>query len=101
MAKKSDKGPEKTRESRISATEANRSFSEILDQVELGRRFLVHRHGRDVCTMASPSTTARRASECLAILRGRASVLLDEGFGRDLLGIVASEPAEDRATWES
>ena len=97
MAKKSDKRKER----RISATEASRSFSHVLDEVERGQRYLVERHGRDVCVIASPSGSRRRASECLAILRARAPVLLDDGFGADLLQVIAEESAEDRPQWDS
>lgn len=97
MARKSDNGgPE-----RISATEASRSFSRVLDAVERGRRFLVQRHGRDVCAMEPPNVVGRRASECLALLLGRAPVRLDEGFGRDLLDVLAEEGVEERPAWDS
>lgn len=47
-----------TREERVSATEASRSFSRILDRVESSRgRFLVHRRGREVCVIAPPTCT--------------------------------------------
>jgi antitoxin (DNA-binding transcriptional repressor) of toxin-antitoxin stability system len=98
MGKKSDK---RIRERRISATEASRSFSRILDEVEAGRRFLIHRHGRDVCVVAPPPVPARRASECLAVLRGRSAVLLDDRFGADLLEVLATEPVEERPSWDS
>lgn len=97
MSDKSDIGPEK----RISATEASRSFSRLLDQVEAGRRFLVHRYGRDVCVMRPPSVQGRRASECLEILRARSPVFLDAGFGAGLLEVLAGEEAEERPSWES
>ena len=90
-----------SRAKKISATEASRLFSDILDQVETGRSFLVERHGREVCLMAPPPTAARRASECLKLLRGRAPVLLDEGFAKDLLDIIAREGPEDRPAWDS
>jgi antitoxin (DNA-binding transcriptional repressor) of toxin-antitoxin stability system len=66
MARRSDRA----RELRMSATEASRSFSKLLDQVEAGRRFLIHRRGRDVCVMGPPPVLGRRISECLALLRG-------------------------------
>ena len=98
MARKSDKD----REKRVSATEASRSFAKLLDQIESsGRRFLVHRRGRDVCIMAPPSPVGRRASECLAYLRGRSPVVLDDRFGDDLLAILAGEPVEERPSWGS
>ncbi len=97
MASKS----ESRRETRLSATEVSRSFSRVLDEIEAGRRFLVRRRGRDVCVMAPPPVRGRRASECLALLGGRASSLLDDGFGEDLLSIIAEEPGEERPTWGS
>ena len=87
----------------MSATEASRSFARLLDQIESsGRRFVVHRRGRDVCVMAPPPPVAgRRASDCLAYLRGRSPVVLDDRFGRDLLDVLAGEPLEERPSWGS
>ncbi|MBI4617271.1 MAG: prevent-host-death protein [Planctomycetes bacterium] len=96
MRRKSD-----NREMRLSATEASRSFSRLLDQVEAGRRFLVHRRGRDVCLIAPPPVRGRTASECVELLRARSPVLLDEDFGTDLSRVLAEEPVEDRPAWGS
>lgn len=85
----------------MSATEASRSFSRLLDDVEAGRRFVVHRRGRDVCVMGPPSVHGRRASECFEILRARSPVLLDDGFGADLRNVVAEEAVEERPSWGS
>jgi antitoxin (DNA-binding transcriptional repressor) of toxin-antitoxin stability system len=84
----------------ISATEASRAFSELLDRVEKGQSFTVHRHGRPVCVIHAPVIARRNASECLSLLRARPAVLLDDKFGDDLLGII-SEPPEERPSWES
>jgi antitoxin (DNA-binding transcriptional repressor) of toxin-antitoxin stability system len=97
MPRKSDA----LRRQRISATEASRSFSRLLDQVEGGRRFVIRRHGRDVGVLAPPETGDRKASECLALLRARGRVLLDDRFGRDLMEVVSGEPAEERPPWDS
>jgi len=85
----------------VSATDASRKFSEMLDQVEAGRSFLVERHGRDVCVITRPPVTGRRGEECLAILRGRTPVVLDDRFSKDLLDILAREGVEERPTWDS
>ncbi|MDE0026826.1 MAG: hypothetical protein OXP69_20640 [Spirochaetaceae bacterium] len=90
------------REQRISATEASRSFSKLLDRIELqGGRFVVHRRGNDVCVMAPPPVAPRRASECIALLRNRSGVLLDGGFGGDLRDILAGEAVEEPPVWDS
>lgn len=86
---------------RLTATEASRSFSKLLDEVEGGRRFLIHRRGRDVCVMVPPPILGRRASECLEILRGRSPVLLDDRFGEDLLEVLSGEPVDERPPWDS
>jgi hypothetical protein len=97
MACKSDKRTEK----RISATEASRSFSSLLDAIESGRRFVVQRRGRDVCIMGPPAVSGRRASECLVYLRSRSPVVLDGAFGGDLLDVLSGERVEERPSWDS
>lgn len=85
---------------RVSATEAIRSFSRLLDSVERGNRILVRRRGEDVCMMTAPPTTGRRASECLDLLRNRPPVVLDDRFGDDLLDVIAGEPIDHRPPWD-
>jgi hypothetical protein len=46
--------------------------------------------------MTAPPVSSRKASECLAILKSRAPVTLDDRFGSDLMGILAGEAIEDR-----
>jgi hypothetical protein len=94
MVNKSDR--RRGRRARISATDASRSFSTILDEIERGATYLIRRRGKDVCVMTSPTVSARKASACLEMLRGRGPVTLDDRFGADLLGIIAAEPIEDR-----
>jgi antitoxin (DNA-binding transcriptional repressor) of toxin-antitoxin stability system len=81
---------------RISATRAGRSLSRILDEVERGCSYTVHRHGKDVCSMAPVAPVERRASECLAILRAGSDVRLDDRFAADLLHVLRGEKAERR-----
>ena len=85
----------------MSATEASRSFSRILDEVERGARFVVNRRGRDVCAITAAPAVGRRASECIELLRGRPSVLLDDDFAADLLRILGEEVVEERPSWGS
>ena len=84
----------------VSATEASRSFSALLDRVERGERFVVERHGKSICVMAPPQADGRRASECLVLLRDREPVLLDDRFGDDLLDVINAEPKDSRP-WDS
>ena len=91
MSQKSDNSPEL-----ISATEVSRTFSAILDRVERGDRFVVERHGKRVCLLAPPPADGRPASECLARLRDRAPVTLDDAFGEDLLDVIAGESTDGR-----
>jgi len=86
MARKPDE-PSKGREERgeerrISATEASRTFSNLLDRVEAGGRFVIHRRGRDICVMSPASP------------RGRPPVLLDDQSGKDLMDLIRGEPRE-------
>ena len=87
------------RETQVSATEASRSFSKLLDEVEAGHRFVVRRRGRDLCLMAPAAAHGRRASESLELLRARSPVLLDDRFGDDLLRVLAEESSEERPSW--
>ncbi|HNR99276.1 MAG TPA: hypothetical protein PKX48_05780 [Planctomycetota bacterium] len=78
----------------MSATEVARTLS--LDRTEEGASFLIYRHGRPACLMAPPVAGSRKISECLAILRGRPGVTLDDRFGRDLREVISGEGVEDR-----
>lgn len=101
MTKKSDRRPRsKRRAKRLSATEASRSFARLLDEVEAGVQFVVHRRGKDVCLMSAPPLPGRTAAQALEILRGRLPVRLDGRFGEDLLAIIAAE-STDRSSWDS
>ena len=101
MTRKSDRlrrrdlGPQ-----RVSATQVSRSFSRILDRVETGARFVVRRHGKDVCLMSAPPLGSRTAAQCLDVLQGRTPVQLDARFGDDLLAVIAAETTET-PPWDS
>jgi antitoxin (DNA-binding transcriptional repressor) of toxin-antitoxin stability system len=84
----------------LSATQASRSFARLLDRVEAGRQFIIHRRGSDICLMAPPPIPARTATQALEILRRRLPVRLDARFGEDLLAVIASERV-DRSPWDS
>ena len=97
MSTESDKRYDRS----LSATEASRSFSRLLNEVEAGRRFSIHRRGREVCVMAPPTVSERVASECLALVRARSPVLLDDQFSKDLMDVLATESVEEPPSWDS
>jgi hypothetical protein len=80
---------------------ASRNFSRILDAVEGGRRFVVERRGHYICELGPPRPPARRLSESIAVIRGRAPVLLDDGFADDLAAVISNEPLEQDVSWDS
>lgn len=85
---------------RLSATVASRSFARLLDEVEKGGSFVVHRRGRNICMIGPPPLPGRRASECLEILKSLPPVLLDDQFGRDMEEIIATEVVGEPPIWD-
>ena len=73
----------------------------MLDDVEHGAQFTVYRQGGDICEVAPPNVRARRASECLELLRARAPVTLDGEFAADLRAVIVTEPGDERPSLES
>jgi hypothetical protein len=100
VAKKSDHRRPRRRAGRLSATQASRSFARLLNEVESGSQFLIHRRGKDVCLMSAPPLRGRTASQALGILRSRVPVRLDGRFGADLLAIIAAE-SSGHTPWDS
>jgi prevent-host-death family protein len=77
---------------RLTATEAARRFSEVLDAVERGgETFVVVRHGRAVATIGPTNVATGAAVKDL--LRGRR---LDAGWGKELAALRAGLRIEDR-----
>jgi len=69
--------------SEVSATEAARSFSDILDAVEhRGERFTIVRRGKAVAQLAPVSTG--RGADLKALLRRHVS---DTGFAEDIASV--------------
>ena len=61
----------------------------------------MQRRGRDVCVIAPAPVEGRTVAECLAVLRGRTPVLLDDRFSSDLLDVIREERAEEPPCWDS
>jgi antitoxin (DNA-binding transcriptional repressor) of toxin-antitoxin stability system len=76
----------------LSATEAARRFSDVLDQVERdGETFVVERRGRAVASIAPAAASSGRTLKTL--LRAQEP---DPGWARDLQRLRASVEREDR-----
>jgi prevent-host-death family protein len=77
---------------RMSATDAARHFSELLDEVEHGgQTFVVERHGRVVASIGP--TTATSGEAVKQLLRGQPR---DEQWPKQLDELRASLTTEDR-----
>lgn len=98
MVKKSDI---LSKERTVTATEASRSFSTILTEVEAGATVHVVRRGVEVCTIAPPKPKGFRVSDILERLRGRPPVTLDDEFGKDLLEVInLKRPPRKANPWD-
>ena len=76
---------------RVTATEASRAFSRILDEAEHeGESFVVERHGRPVAEIR-PATRRSTAEDLLRILRAGAP---DPEFESDMREILADRESE-------
>ncbi|HEV2874068.1 MAG TPA: type II toxin-antitoxin system prevent-host-death family antitoxin [Thermoleophilaceae bacterium] len=77
---------------RVSATEAARRFSDLLDQVERdGETFVVERRGRAVASIAPAAAVSGRVLK--ELLRSRAP---DPSWARELAELRGSLHPEDR-----
>lgn len=83
----------------MSATEAVRSFSDILNRIRYrGEEFVVERGGEAVCRMA-PTAAPKRVSgkDLLAILRDLPRP--DPGFAKDVEHAVERQGRVPRSRW--
>ena len=85
---------------RLTATEAARDFSKLLDRVESGAEAVIERHSRAVAVISPPSEVPRRFSECLAVPVPRKSARADDQFASDLEEIVTRNPVTEPPKWE-
>lgn len=86
-------------QTRVSATRAVRSFSDLLNRVRYrGEEFVIERGGEAICHM-TPATPVRRTtgSELLAILRELPRP--DRGFATDVREAVARQGRVPRSRW--
>lgn len=86
-------------ETRLSATEAVRSFSDLLNRIRYrGEEFVIERGGAAVCRMA-PATAPKRATgrEILAIIRDLPRP--DPGFAKAVQGAIKRQGRVPRSKW--
>lgn len=85
---------------RLTATEAARDFSRLLDRIQEGAEAIIERHSEPVARVVGAAGTPRRISECMAIRIARPSVAPDPDFARDLQDIIKGNPAGEVSEWE-
>lgn len=85
--------------STISATEAARRFSDILNRVRYrGERFIVERGGEPVCRI-EPAAPAGRCTAGELLERIRALRPVDAGFARDVKSAVRRQGKSPGDPW--
>ena len=85
---------------RVSATEAARDFSRLLDRVEAGGEAIIERRSAPVAIIGPPGAAPRKISECIAVPLGRPSAVADPGFADDLEDIISGHPSPEPPSWE-
>ncbi len=91
----------KSQISTISATEAARNFSELLDRVSRGERTFIERRNELVAVLVPPSDAPRRISECLKVRLPGPSTAPDPDFASDLEDIIRNNPTDEPVPWDS
>lgn len=87
-------------DSRISATEASRSFSELLNRVRYrGESFVVERAGEPVCRISPAAPTGATLSTLVQLLE--AGPRPDKGFAQALEEIIDAQPTLPPDPWEA
>jgi prevent-host-death family protein len=85
---------------RLTATEAARDFSKLLDRIEAGEEAIIERRSEPVAVISSATGAPRRISECIALKLARPSARLDDGFASDLMAVVSGQTAGEPPTWD-
>jgi len=85
---------------RLTATQAARDFSRLLDRIEAGGEAVIERHSRLVAVISQPPKTPRRISECMSVQVARPSARPDARFASDLKDIIRGNPTAESPYWE-
>jgi antitoxin (DNA-binding transcriptional repressor) of toxin-antitoxin stability system len=85
-------------ESHITATEAARSFSDLLNRVHYrGESFVIERGGAAVCRLVPAGPAPCTVADLVHVLRSLPHV--DEEFGRVVEGLTRKQPKMARNPW--
>ena len=85
---------------RLTATEAARDFSRLLDRIEAGEEAVIERHSKPVAIIAPAAHATRRISEFIAVEMARPSSAPDPDFAADLEEVIRGNPAVEPPEWE-
>ena len=86
-------------ESRISDTEAARSFSELLSRVrDGGEEFIVERGGQPICRIVPARPVRCTVADFVRFLREGPKP--DPGFYDDVMDILRNQPPVPESPWE-
>jgi prevent-host-death family protein len=85
---------------RITATEAARDFSRLLDRVSAGAEAVIERHTEPVAVLSPVDLAPRKLSECIAIRLARPSTSPDHRFAADLAEIIREASADEPPVWD-
>ncbi len=85
---------------RLTATEAARDFSRLLDRVEAGAEAVIERHSEPVALITPVAHAPRRISECISVALARPSSSPDPDFAADLEEIIRGNPAVEPPSWD-
>lgn len=80
----------------VTASEASRNFSALLDSVEQGETVMVTRGGRRIATI-TPAPAANGAAFNNVIAKWRGSEALDDAFSESMAGARAAASTEKDA----
>ena len=88
----------KIMESKISATDVQRSFSEVLNRVRYrGESFVIQRGGQVVARIVPASAPRMTLGQLAALLASLPTP--DPGFAADVAGVAGGPPTPEPPTW--
>ena len=85
---------------RLTATQAARDFSRLLDRIEAGGEAVIERHSHPVAVISQAAAVPRSLSECMAVRLARPSARPDVRFAADLEDVIRGNPAAEPPAWE-